>query len=189
MFGFIALVSGRVLATLRQLLSPPAEQGDRYASQETAPSRGHMYHCEHRWRRSSGKARHPRLLSKPLWRRAVVAGGSRRAADGAKSLLEGSGGLSGMRRLGSRWAGLRRTKKGCVGEPGPGGCWGLGFGQTVSVLRRSPCLAGGFSPGEPWSQDGFISLLSDRRFIVFCPFRPRKAGFLLEMDTVPSGDC
>lgn len=80
-------------------------------------------------------------------------------------------------------------KEGLRGGPGIRRVLGVGFGQTISVLRRSPCLAGGFSPGEPWSQDGFISLLSDRRFIVFCPFWPRKAGFLLEMDTVPSGDC
>lgn len=47
----------------------------------------------------------------------------------------------------------------------------------------------GGSPGEPQSQDGFISLPSDMRFIVFCPFRTHKAGFLLEMDRAPSGGC
>lgn len=46
----------------------------------------------------------------------------------------------------------------------------------------------GFS-GELQSQDRLISLPSDRRFIVFCPSWTREAGFLLEMDTAPSGDC
>lgn len=69
------------------------------------------------------------------------------------------------------------------------GARSLEFGLTLRIRRYSPCLADGFSPGEPRIQDGFISLPSDRRFIVFCPSRTRKAGFLLEMDTAPSGDC
>lgn len=67
--------------------------------------------------------------------------------------------------------------------------WVSGFGLTISVPRSPPCLADGFSPGELQSQDGFISLPSDRHFIVFGPFRTREAGFLLEMDVAPSGAC
>lgn len=49
-------------------------------------------------------------------------------------------------------------KKGCVGELGQGECLGLRFELAILVPRYCPHFAGGFSLGEPWSQDGFISL-------------------------------
>lgn len=58
-----------------------------------------------------------------------------------------------------------------MGELGCSICWGL----TISFPRYSPCLAGGLSPGELQSQDKFIPLSCDRRFIVFCPFWTAKA--------------
>lgn len=59
----------------------------------------------------------------------------------------------------------------------------------MGVRANSSTFPMGFFPSEPRSQEELISLPSDRHFICFRPFWTRKAGFILEMDTVPSGDC
>lgn len=49
------------------------------------------------------------------------------------------------------------------------------LGADDIIPEIFPCLAGGLSPGELQSQDKFIPLSCDRRFIVFCPFWTAKA--------------
>lgn len=136
---------------------------------------------------SLGEAAGPRLSVRPLRQRAVRAGGSQRAADGGKSLLKG---LGGLQRWSSRRDGSRRMQTDHAGRWVEASARGSGQGQQWWSQAPSPASPRkSVSLGELQSQDRLISLPSDRRFIVFCPSWTREAGFLLEMDTAPSGDC